>query len=65
MYQEQVRYQLLVAGIPKGWLLFFHEEKPIIRFEITLTESHAETLRQKAEEFWHMVQKGIEPEKDS
>ena len=63
MYEQQVKFQLLVAGITNGWLCFYMIDKPMIRFSISLSADEAKMFAKIAADFWLRITNNIEPEK--
>lgn len=69
-YLTQVQYQMLVAGAPRGWLVFYDggEETgnppSIIDFEIARDDAFLTDLKARCLAFYDSIAKGVEPPKD-
>ncbi|MCE0759522.1 YqaJ viral recombinase family protein [Marinobacter sp. G11] len=63
LYYAQVQHQLLVTEAKEGWLVFWYEDD-IREFVIPRDEAMIQDLLAEAKEFWDLVQKRKEPEKD-
>lgn len=63
MYYGQVQHQLLAAGSPKGYLVFYFDDDMRI-FEIHADKALLATLYRKAKQFVTLVNNRIEPPKD-